>query len=48
MGELEPMGPEAVLVQEPWTLFDALEVSQNRYAARVYLDKSVLSRCAET
>lgn len=51
MGELEPIaadvvqnGPEAALVRELRTLFEGLGVSQNRYAARVYLDKSVLSR----
>jgi len=51
VGELEPVeegaaeiSPEAALVRELRTLFDALRVSQNRYAARVYLDKSVLSR----
>jgi hypothetical protein len=46
VGELEStqIKPDVALVRELRTLFEALGVSQNRYAARVHLDKSVVSR----
>ncbi|GAA1966840.1 hypothetical protein [Catenulispora subtropica] len=42
--ETAESGPGALFTRSLRALFGSLDVSQNRYAARVYLDKSVLSR----